>query len=329
MDNSSDLNIITNIRKNLSEFLVNCGLSINQNGDLIFKNSNINMSKSFQKKLHQLNQTLKNPLNSKVDVNMNFNKKLLSLILSMVKRICKDINENEHKKCSNSQLFKGFLGPQLHEDALKLIIHAFAICEKLSQNTLISYLYYNFKQCSIGISKGSIENLFKLLDKCGCLNEEEKKYKLRNEFKKYPHLRKHIDTFIVSEVISNGLKMTPEQWSKKLYGDIEHRVEMQSIIDTIQSQETLNKIVNCLLRKISHNNKQLKEILEVFIEIEAKINDIDFKSEALESYIDSLIVLIKYYFDYLVLFSTNVLLPQNSNINSNKRALRNINNVKS
>ena len=45
--------------------------------------------------------------------------------------------------------------------------------------------------------------------------------------------------------------MSPEQWSHKLFGDAEHKSEMQSIIDTLQSELTLEKLISDFYEKMS------------------------------------------------------------------------------
>ena len=48
--------------------------------------------------------------------------------------------------------------------------------------------------------------------------------------------------------------MSPEQWSQKLYGDSTHKSEMQSIIDKLQSQQTLEKLLQDFYDKLSSTN---------------------------------------------------------------------------
>ncbi len=46
--------------------------------------------------------------------------------------------------------------------------------------------------------------------------------------------------------------MSPEQWSQKLFGDSSHKSQMQSIIDKLQSQQTLENLINDFYNKALH-----------------------------------------------------------------------------
>jgi hypothetical protein len=48
-----------------------------------------------------------------------------------------------------------------------------------------------------------------------------------------------------------GIRLTPEQWSQKFYGDSAHKSDMQSIIDKLQSQQTLEKLMADFYEKLS------------------------------------------------------------------------------
>lgn len=54
------------------------------------------------------------------------------------------------------------------------------------------------------------------------------------QFRQYDALRKEHDTQIVQIAIEAGLRISPEQWSSLLYGDLSHKSHMQSIIDKVK-----------------------------------------------------------------------------------------------
>lgn len=58
---------------------------------------------------------------------------------------------------------------------------------------------------------------------------------LKQEYRTYDSLRREHDTQIVSIALEAGLRISPEQWSSMLYGDYNHKSQMQSIIDRLQA----------------------------------------------------------------------------------------------
>ena len=58
---------------------------------------------------------------------------------------------------------------------------------------------------------------------------------LKQEYRTYESLRREHDTQIVSIAMEAGLRISPEQWSSMLYGDYNHKSQMQSIIDRLQA----------------------------------------------------------------------------------------------
>lgn len=58
--------------------------------------------------------------------------------------------------------------------------------------------------------------------------------------------------------------MSPEQWSQKLFGDSNHKSEMQSIIDKLQSQQTLENLITdfyskALLKNVHENEEAFQD----------------------------------------------------------------------
>lgn len=58
---------------------------------------------------------------------------------------------------------------------------------------------------------------------------------LKEEFRTYEALRREHDAQIVHIAMEAGLRISPEQWSSLLYGDLVHKSHMQSIIDKVLS----------------------------------------------------------------------------------------------
>ncbi|XP_033643388.1 roquin-1-like [Asterias rubens] len=54
-------------------------------------------------------------------------------------------------------------------------------------------------------------------------------------FRNYDALRREHDAQIVQIAMEAGLRISPEQWSSLLYGDLNHKSHMQSIIDKLQT----------------------------------------------------------------------------------------------
>lgn len=59
---------------------------------------------------------------------------------------------------------------------------------------------------------------------------------LKEEFRSYEALRREHDAQIVHIAMEAGLRISPEQWSSLLYGDLAHKSHMQSIIDKVRQR---------------------------------------------------------------------------------------------
>lgn len=57
--------------------------------------------------------------------------------------------------------------------------------------------------------------------------------------------------FIVRTAMNNGVRMSPERWSRALYGDDEHKSEMQSVIDRVQNDVDASKLVERFYEKLA------------------------------------------------------------------------------
>lgn len=73
--------------------------------------------------------------------------------------------------------------------------------------------------------------------------------KLKEEYRTYTALRREHDTQVVQIAREAGLRIAPDQWSALLYGDQGQKPHMQSIIDRLQSDETLARFTQARLIK--------------------------------------------------------------------------------
>lgn len=64
-------------------------------------------------------------------------------------------------------------------------------------------------------------------------DEDSSLMQLKEEFRSYEALRREHDAQIVHIAMEAGLRISPEQWSSLLYGDLVHKSHMQSIIDKV------------------------------------------------------------------------------------------------
>ena len=56
---------------------------------------------------------------------------------------------------------------------------------------------------------------------------------LHSAFRFYDALRRAHDAEIMQVAMETGLRISPDQWSSLLYGDVAHKSQMQSIIDKV------------------------------------------------------------------------------------------------
>jgi RING finger/CCCH-type zinc finger protein len=160
-------------------------------------------------------------------------------------------NEIKNRGCQ-------FLGPQMQDDALRLILHALETVTRMSRKVLVLYVVHMLKKHYPKASKTSVSHVVQLLYRAGCFKMEKRAneaslMELKREFSKYGALRRQHDAQIIQIALESGIRMSPEQWSQKLYGDSSHKSEMQSIIDKLQSQQTLEKLLQDFYEKLNLN----------------------------------------------------------------------------
>lgn len=177
-----------------------------------------------------------------------------------------------------------FLGPQMQDDVLRLTLHALETVNRMSRKVLVLYVVHMLKKHYPKASKTSVGHVIQLLYRAGCFIVEKRDndsslMELRKEFMKYPALRRQHDTQIIQIALESGIRMSPEQWSQKLFGDSTHKSDMQSIIDKLQSQQTIEKLIQDFFDKIQTGSQS------------------NFAHQ-LESHISSLFLGVKSDFDY-------------------------------
>ena len=75
-------------------------------------------------------------------------------------------------------------------------------------------------------------------------DEDSSLMQLKEEFRTYEALRREHDAQIVHIAMEAGLRISPEQWSSLLYGDLVHKSHMQSIIDKVPPSSFHTNIFN-------------------------------------------------------------------------------------
>ena len=239
--------------------------------------------------------------------NIEYKNKLFRLLRSIIERILIDayqicdqytnqmqqqLNEDQHSSTNPnnptarlwSEIRKEgfqFLGPQMQDDLLRIILLALNACGSMSRKNLILYVVYRLKYHYPKASKTSVGHVVQLLYKTGCFKMQKRNgdstlLELKKEYSKYPSLRRQHDSKIISIALNAGIRMSPEQWSHKLFGDATHKSEMQSIIDTLQSELTLEKLTTDFYEKISNtfacdrmDSAVLNKINQIVIEVKA------------------------------------------------------------
>ncbi|KAJ8792567.1 hypothetical protein J1605_019786 [Eschrichtius robustus] len=152
-----------------------------------------------------------------------------------------------------------FLGPAMQEEALKLVLLALEDGSALSRKVLVTKR-----------------------------DEDSSLMQLKEEFRSYEALRREHDAQIVHIAMEAGLRISPEQWSSLLYGDLAHKSHMQSIIDKLQSPESFAKSVQELTIVLQRtgdpaNLNRLRPHLELLANIDPNPDAVSPTWEQLEN----------------------------------------------
>ncbi|XP_057674527.1 roquin-2 isoform X2 [Corythoichthys intestinalis] len=186
-----------------------------------------------------------------------------------------------------------FLGPAMQEDALKLVLLALEDGSALSRKVLVLFVVQKLEGRFPQASKTSIGHVVQLLYRASCFkvtkrDEDSSLMQLKEEFRSYEALRREHDAQIVHIAMEAGLRISPEQWSSLLYGDLVHKSHMQSIIDKLQSPESFAKSVQELTIVLQRtgdpaNLTSLRADLELLANIDHNTDDAAPSWEELEN----------------------------------------------
>ncbi|XP_048587174.1 roquin-1 isoform X2 [Nematostella vectensis] len=152
-----------------------------------------------------------------------------------------------------------FLGPAMQEEALKLILLALDGGDPLSRKVLVLYVVQKLEPVYPQASKTSIGHVVQLLYRASCFkvtkrDDESSLMQLKEQFRTYESLRKEHDAQIVQIAMEAGLRISPDQWSSLLYGDLEKKSHMQSIIDKLQSPSSFSQSIQELIISLQRSS---------------------------------------------------------------------------
>lgn len=145
-----------------------------------------------------------------------------------------------------------FLGPAMQEEVLKLVLLALEDGVSLCRKVLVMFVVQRLEPTFPQASKTSIGHVVQLLYRASCFivskrDGDSSLMQLKEEFRTYKSLRKEHDAQIVQIATEAGLRIAPDQWSALLYGDPDHKSDMQSLIDKQQSPQSFGQSVQELM----------------------------------------------------------------------------------
>lgn len=145
-----------------------------------------------------------------------------------------------------------FLGPAMQEEVLKLVLVALDDGHSLCRKVLVMFVVQKLETQYPQASKTSIGHVVQLLYRASCFKVTKRDgnsslMQLKEEFRSYKNLRKEHDAQIVQIATEAGLRIAPDQWSALLYGDPNHKSDMQSLIDKQQSPQSFGQSVQELM----------------------------------------------------------------------------------
>lgn len=145
-----------------------------------------------------------------------------------------------------------FLGPSMQEEVLKLVLLALEDGVSLCRKVLVMFVVQRLEPTYPQASKTSIGHVVQLLYRASCFKVSKRDgdsslMQLKEEFRTYKNLRREHDSQIVQIATEAGLRIAPDQWSSLLYGDANHKSDMQSLIDKQQSPQSFGQSVQELM----------------------------------------------------------------------------------
>ncbi len=102
-----------------------------------------------------------------------------------------------------------FLGPQMQDDVLRLILHCLNVVGTISRKNLVLYVVSFLKKQYPKASKTSVGHVVQLLYKAGCFIVHKREgnaslMELKKEFTKYKDMRRLHDTQIIHIALTAG-----------------------------------------------------------------------------------------------------------------------------
>ncbi|RUS84164.1 hypothetical protein EGW08_008051 [Elysia chlorotica] len=204
-----------------------------------------------------------------------------------------------------------FLGPAMQEEVLKLILLALEDGSPLSRKVLVLFVVQKLEVRYSQASKTAIGHVVQLLYRASCFKVQKREgesslMQLKEEFRQYEALRREHDSQIVQIALEAGLRISPEQWSSLLYGDVAHKPHMQSIIDKHQSPQSFSQNIAELMGMFQKNPKtinmlRLKPHLEFLSNIDPSPDSPVLSWENLEAVMRSVSTIVSAFVEYLTL----------------------------
>ncbi|KAF7990161.1 hypothetical protein HCN44_009896 [Aphidius gifuensis] len=175
-----------------------------------------------------------------------------------------------------------FLGPEMQQEILKLILLALEDGSALSRKVLVMFIVQRLELHYPQASKTSIGHVVQLLYRASCFNvikrhNDSALMELKLIYRNYDALRRQHDGQIVEIAIEAGIRISPNQWSSLLYGDTSHKSYMQSIIDKLQTPQTFHHNINELFVAIQRtcdptNLNFIKQQLQLLASIDENLS---------------------------------------------------------
>uniref|UniRef100_A0A915CQK2 RING-type E3 ubiquitin transferase n=1 Tax=Ditylenchus dipsaci TaxID=166011 RepID=A0A915CQK2_9BILA len=179
-----------------------------------------------------------------------------------------------------------FLGPAMQQDALRLILQTLSKGEMVARKTLVMHVVQSLSVDYPHVSKTCIGHVVQLLYRASCFNVikrdgESSLMQLKEEFRDYESLRLEHDSQIIQIACEANLKISSEQWSSLLYGDLNHRTQIQSIVDKLwisnpfqMFSSAIIELKNCGLSQ-TEEFEYFQELIQLLNELNAEKNEIE------------------------------------------------------
>ncbi|KAK6627781.1 Roquin-1 [Polyplax serrata] len=190
-----------------------------------------------------------------------------------------------------------FLGPAMQEEVLKLVLLALEDGSALSRKVLVMFVVQRLEPHYSQASKTSIGHVVQLLYRASCFKVSKREgdsslMQLKEEFRCYDSLRREHDAQIVQIATEAGLRIAPDQWSALLYGDIDHKSHMQSIMDKLQTPQSFFQSVQELIMALQRSGDpgnisplgvHLQFLASIDLSVESSPPSMEKTAEALEA----------------------------------------------